>query len=95
MIKTIFFSITALVTIIGVAPFPGSKNYRHTQNNPGYTWNDQALASTAISANKAPTTTYCTCVDGSVYSYANSCKIGWVGCEPNACPPQPEGCNGE
>lgn len=47
-----------------------------------------------LSNNKAPSNLWCFCDDGSVYSYGNLCKIGWQGCEPNPCPPAPEGCGG-
>lgn len=45
------------------------------------------------SSNKALAYLWCFCDDGSVYSYGNTCKIGWQGCEPNPCPQAPQGCS--
>jgi len=45
-----------------------------------------------LEPNKQPSQQFCVCNDGSIYSYGAFCYTGAKGCEPNDCPPPPDGC---
>lgn len=45
-----------------------------------------------VTAGWAPTQLFCTCDDGTRYSYGNDCKTATGLCDKNPCPPPPHGC---